>query len=126
MNGNFDQKLTLIWANGGVAVSGPVENWEDDEKSASIHVTISQGSVVASGHTGNDVPHGADKFMVAAEVHGGEKLAPGPATATGWAFPRSTGRDVEVYQWADPVTLTAPGQSAADLDQDLSRRTRTS
>jgi hypothetical protein len=117
MNGNFDNELTLIWANKGVAVSGPLEEWDEDETGASIYVTISQNDVVASGRTGNDVPNGAEKFIVAAGVEGDGKLSPGTASASGWAFPRG-GKRAEAYEWSEVVTLSEPPQG--DMDRDLS------
>jgi hypothetical protein len=115
MDGKFDAKLALIWNGKGVAARGPVE-WGDDDTSVSLHVAIMQNGVAAVGWTGNDLPHGAEEFLLAAAVEGDGTLAPGPATATGWAFVHGEG--IEMYEWTVPVTLVQP--EPARLDAALS------
>ena len=78
-------------------------------------------SVTAVGWTGNDVPHGADEFLVAAGVEGNHVLEAGPATATGWAFVHGDG--IEMYEWTVPVTLMAH-KPEAGLSEDLAPKGR--
>jgi hypothetical protein len=106
MNGEFHPKLEVIWDGKGVVARGPLE-WDDEDKSVSLHVAILQGGVAAVGWTGNDIPHGADEFVVAAAVEAGAKLEDGPATASGWAFVQGNG--IEMYEWTVPVLLSAHG-----------------
>lgn len=122
MDGKFDGNLELIWDGKGVAARGPLD-WEQDDKGVSLHVAILQNGVAAVGWTGNDVPHGANEFLIAAAVEGDGKLKEGDATATGWAFVHGNG--IEMYEWTVPVKLSQhkPG---AGLPDDLKQRTRTS
>jgi hypothetical protein len=106
MNGNFHDNLALIWDGRGVAARGPLD-WDEEDKSISLHVAILQNGVAAVGWTGNDLPHGADEFLVAAAVEGNGKLKEGSATATGWAFVHGNG--IEMYEWTVPVTLSEHG-----------------
>jgi hypothetical protein len=116
MEGNFNPSLEILWGGKGVAARGPLE-WGEEKTSATLHVAIMQESGTAIGRTGDDVPHGANEFLVAAAVQGHGKLKAGPAIATGLALAR--GSSVEMYQWSKPVTLT-DGQPAAGLAEDLS------
>jgi hypothetical protein len=104
--GNFDDKLTLIWKGKGVAAHGPV-GWGDEKTAATtaatLHVAIMQNNVVATGRTGDDIPGYATEFLVVAAVQGNGTLSPGPAIATGWALVRGEG--VEMYEWSVPVEL---------------------
>jgi hypothetical protein len=106
MNGNFHDHLEVIWDGKGVVARGPLE-WDEEDKSVSLHVAILQNGVAAVGWTGNDIARGADEFVVAAGVEGDHKLQDGPATATGWAFVHGNG--IEMYEWTVPVTLSAHG-----------------
>jgi hypothetical protein len=106
MNGEFNETLEVIWDGKGVVARGPLE-WDEEDKSVSLHVAILQNGVAAVGWTGNDIPHGADEFVVAAAVETEAKLQDGPATASGWAFVHGNG--IEMYEWTVPVTLTEHG-----------------
>lgn len=122
MNGEFDQKLALIWDGKGVEARGPLA-WDDEDKSVSLHVAILREGVAAVGRTGHDMPRGADEFIVAAAVEGDGKLTPGPATASGWAFVHGDG--VEMYEWTVPVTLTkdrSPAKSPGGMPEELTER----
>jgi hypothetical protein len=110
MTGNFHDKLEVIWDGKGVVARGPLE-WDEEDKSVSLHVAILQNGVAAVGWTGNDITHGADEFVVAAGVEGDHKLHDGPATATGWAFVHGNG--IEMYEWTVPVNLSAHGLMGA-------------
>ena len=57
----------------------------------------------ATGRTGDDVPQGANEFLVAAAVQGDGSLKEGPAIATGLALVR--GDTASMYQWSFPVML---------------------
>jgi hypothetical protein len=120
MEGRFYDKLTILWSGKGVAARGPVE-WGAEDTSISLHVAILQKGVTAVGWTGNDVPHGADEFLVAASVEGNRILEEGPATATGWAFVHGDG--IEMYEWTVPVTLMAH-KPEAGLSEDLAPKGR--
>jgi hypothetical protein len=106
MNGNFHDNLEVIWDGKGVVARGPLE-WDDEDKSVSLHVAILQNGIAAVGWTGNDIPRGADEFVVAAGVEGDAKLTDGAATATGWAFVHGNG--IEMYEWTVRVTLSEHG-----------------
>jgi len=114
--GNFNQRLEILWGGKGVAARGPLE-WGDEGTSAMLHVAIMQDTGIATGRTGDDVPHGADEFVIAAAVQGPGRLKAGPAIATGLALVRGSG--VEMYQWSDAVTLVH-AQEPAGLDDALS------
>jgi hypothetical protein len=116
MEGNFNPSLEILWHGKGVAARGPLE-WGDEKGGATLHVAIMQESGTAIGRSGDDVPHGANEFLIAAAVQGGGRLKPGPAIATGLALGR--GSSVDMYQWSKPVTLT-DGQPTAGLPEDLS------
>src|SRR5919201_5804784 len=120
MDGKFFDKLALIWGGKGVAARGPVE-WGAEDTSVSLHVAILQKGVTAVGWTGNDVPHGADEFLVAAGVEGNHVLEEEPATATGWAFVHGDG--IEMYEWTVPVTPTAR-KADGGLSEDLDPKRR--
>jgi hypothetical protein len=131
MDGRFYDHLKLIWNGKGVTARGPVD-WDDEDASVSLYVAILQKRVTASGWTGNDLPHGADEFVVAASVDGDGVLEEGPATATGWAFVR--GNEIAMYEWTVPVTLTERAAEAepsehehgAGISEELKQRARTS
>jgi hypothetical protein len=118
VEGNFDQTLELLWGGKGVAARGPLE-WGDEPGSVTLHVAIMQNGGSAIGRTGDDVPHGADEFLIAAAVQGTGLLTEGPAIATGLALIRAN--SPEMYQWSVPVMLKpkkAHGPSA-DFAEDL-------
>jgi hypothetical protein len=117
MEGNFNASLELLWEGKGVAARGPLE-WGDEGTSAILHVAIMQDTGAATGRTGDDIPHGADEFLIAAAVQGNGTLTAGPAIATGLALVKGNG--IEMYQWSVPVTLAAESQPAAGLPEDLS------
>jgi hypothetical protein len=116
MEGNFNQRLELIWGGKGVAARGPLD-LGDEGTSVTLHVAIMQDNAAATGRTGDDVPHVANEFLIAAAVQGDGTLTPGPAIATGLALAQGNG--VEMYQWSVPVMLTE-GHPAAELAEDLS------
>jgi hypothetical protein len=118
IEGNFNERLELLWEGRGVAARGPLE-WGDEGTSATIHVVIMQDNTgaAASGRTGGDVPHGANEFLIAAAIEGDRKLKPGPALATGLALVHGNG--VDMYQWSTRITLTE-SHPAAHLAEDLS------
>ena len=122
IEGNFNKKLELLWGGKGVAARGPLE-WSDEGTRLTLHVAITQDDTgaAASGRTGDDVPHGANEFLVAAAVEGDHTLKRGPAMATGLALVHGEG--VEMYQWSARVTLTE-GPPAAHLAEDLSKKAR--
>jgi hypothetical protein len=103
MNGEFQPTLEVIWDGKGVVARGPLE-WDDEDRSVSLHVAILQNGVAAVGWTGNDIPRGADEFVVAAGVEGDHELTEGPATASGWAFVHGNG--IEMYEWTVRVNLS--------------------
>lgn len=124
IEGNFNKELELLWGGKGVAARGPLK-WGDEEPgdertTLMLHVAITQDDtgVGASGRTGDDVPHGANEFLVAAAVEGDGKLQPGPAMATGLALAREKG--LERYEWSSRVTLKVVPPPAAHLTDDLS------
>ena len=113
MTGKFDQILKLIWNGKGVEARGPLE-WDDEDTSATLHVAIMQDTVAATGRTGDDLPHNATEFLLAAAVEGDGTLKEGSAIATGWALVH--GDRVEMYEWSVPVKLeNQPASLAADL-----------
>jgi hypothetical protein len=118
IEGNFNKRLELLWGGKGVAARGPLK-WGDEGTSATLHVVIMQDDTgtAASGRTGDDVPHGANEFLLAAAVEGDRALKQGPALATGLALVHGEG--VGMYQWSTRVTLTE-GHPAGDLAEDLS------
>ena len=129
IEGNFNKELELLWGGKGVVARGPLD-WGKDEPgderlTVMLHVAITQDTTraAASGRTGDDVPHGANEFLVAAAVEGDGKFQPGPAKATGWILTREEG--LEMYEWSSEVTLKE-GPPAAQLTDDLApRRTGT-
>jgi hypothetical protein len=131
IEGNFDDELEILWEGRGVAARGPLK-WflgsegESEEASVALHVAVMQNGRSATGRTGDDVPQGADEFLVAAAVQGNGTLTPGPAIATGLALMHGSG--VEMYQWSYAVTLKPkakakpkpnPKQPSADMAEDL-------
>jgi hypothetical protein len=116
MDGKFDETMKLIWNGRGVEARGPLD-WDDKETSLTLHVAIMQGNVVATGRTGDDLPHGADEFVIAAAVEGNDTLRSQDAIATGWALVRGEG--VAMYEWSIPVKLVG-GETATGLTADLS------
>jgi hypothetical protein len=141
IEGNFDKELEILWDGKGVAARGPLEG-VDKETSVTLHVVVMQNgaatgrptATAATGRTGDDVPPEGNEFVIAATVQGDGKLEPGAAIATGLALPR--GKEVEMYQWATPVTLIPnskskpkanANRSSADIEEALSptRKSRT-
>jgi hypothetical protein len=138
IEGNFDDELEILWDGRGVAARGPLRwfrsNEENEEKSENedysvvLHVAVMQDGGSAMGRTGDDVPEGANEFLVAAAVQGDGTLTEGPAIATGLALVR--GDSVAMYQWSHPVMLTqqddANERRSADLVEVLAvpRRAR--
>jgi hypothetical protein len=116
VDGKFNPKLKLIWNGKGVEARGPLE-WDDKETSLTLHVAIMQDSFVATGRSGDDIPHGADEFVIAAAVEGSGTLKADRAIATGWALVHGEG--VGMYEWSVPVTLE-PDKTAGSLAGDLS------
>ena len=121
--GNFNKELELLWGGKGVAARGPLE-WGDEGTSLSLNVVITQDDTgaAASGRTGDDVPHGANEFIITAAIAGDRKLKEGAAMATGSAWIHTT-TGIETYQWSSRVTLTKH-QPAAHLAEDLSKKAR--
>jgi hypothetical protein len=130
IEGNFDDELEILWDGRGVAARGPLRWFRNSEEkseqksedySVVLHVAVMQDGGSAMGRTGDDVPQGADEFLVAATVQGDGTLEDGPAIATGLALVR--GDSVAMYQWSHPVMLKqreeANGRSG-DLVEDLS------
>src|SRR5690242_17111484 len=117
IEGNFDRELEILWEGKGVAARGPLE-WGPEGKSVTLYVVVMQDGVSATGRTGDDVPHGADEFLVAAAVQGDGTLEEGSAIATGTALINGTG--VELYQWSTPVTLKAKAPEPSGLSEALS------
>ena len=122
IEGNFNKELELLWGGKGVAARGPLK-WGEEEPgdeglTLMLHVAITQDDtgVAASGRTGDDIPHGANEFLVAAAVEGDGKLQPGPALARGLVLAREKG--LETYDWSSPVTLKE-GPLPAHLTDDL-------
>jgi hypothetical protein len=108
IEGNFNDTLDLLWDGKGVAARGPLE-WGNEEGSVSLHVAIMQNGGSAIGRTGDDLPHGAGEFLIAAAVSGTGTLKAGPAIATGLALVRAD--RPEMYQWSKPVTLKAKAKA---------------
>jgi hypothetical protein len=126
IEGNFDDELEILWDGRGVAARGPLR-WfpgregKKEEYSVTLHVAVMQKGGSATGRTGDDVPQGADEFLLAAGVQGDGTLTPGPAIATGLALVH--GDSVAMYQWSYPVTLKPKAEAKeppADLAKDLS------
>jgi hypothetical protein len=119
IEGNFNQKLEILWGGKGVAARGPLK-WSTDKEdkgaSVTLHVAIMKDNVAATGRTGDDYTPTAKEFLLTAAIQGDGEFTPGPAIATGLALAR--GNEVEMYQWSTPVTLEAP--KAAHLAEDLS------
>jgi hypothetical protein len=118
IEGNFNKTLELLWGGKGVAARGPLK-WGDEGTGATIHVVVMQDDTgtAASGRTGDDVPFGANEFLLAAAVEGDRPLKEGPALATGLALVHGDG--VDMYQWSTRVTLKE-GHPPIDLAEDLS------
>jgi hypothetical protein len=120
MEGNFNRELEILWNGKGVAARGPL-TWSRDAKkgnSVTLHVAVMQNGGSAIGRTGDDVPEGANEFLIAAAVQGSGTLTEGPAIATGLALVK--GDEVEMYQWSTPVELKTKTQEPARLAEDLS------
>ena len=122
MDGRFADTLALIWDGKGVLARGPLE-WDDKETSITLHVAIMQGDAVATGRTGDDIPHGADEFVLAAAVEGDGKFKPEAAIASGWALVRGEG--VGMYEWSVPVKLEEGPAAGLTADLSPSRGART-
>jgi hypothetical protein len=122
IEGNFNKELELLWGGKGVAARGPLdwgkEEPGDERLTLMLHVAITQDDtgVAASGRTGDDIPHGANEFLVVAAVEGDGKLQPGPAMARGLALAREEG--LETYDWSSRVMLKE-GPPPAHLADDL-------
>ena len=126
IEGNFDDELEIIWDGRGVAARGPL-HWfrsrgekKSEDYSVTLHVAVMQKGGSAMGRTGDDIPRGANEFLLAAVVQGDGTLKPGPAIATGLALVR--GDSVAMYQWSYPVTLKPKAgakEPPADLAKDL-------
>jgi hypothetical protein len=117
MEGNFHKEQELLWGGKGVAARGPLEWEKGTSATATLNVVIMQGTVAATGRTGDDLSRNASEFLVAAGVQGDGTLTEGDAIATGLALIH--GNEVEMYQWSTPVTLKS-GPPAAGLTEDLS------
>jgi hypothetical protein len=76
LEGQFHKKMTLIRNNDAAAiravVSGPIENWKDDETSADFTVEIkAQNGATLSATSSDDVPNGAREWVLMAIVDDG-------------------------------------------------------
>ena len=126
IEGNFDDELEILWDGRGVAARGPLRWFRSSEEksedySVVLHVAVMQDGGSAMGRTGDDVPQGANEFLVAAAVQGDGTLEDGPAIATGLALVR--GDSVAMYQWSYPVMLKQKkdaSERSGDLVEDLS------
>ncbi|HEX6702888.1 MAG TPA: hypothetical protein VF101_19350 [Gaiellaceae bacterium] len=91
----------------GIAVSGPITKWGDQELGATITAKILvNGEVKAEGTTAAELPHGATLWMFAVPVEAGT-LAPGPAKGMAeaqikLADPAQSGSS---FKWPTDVTL---------------------
>ena len=103
MKSNISSPLELSHHGTTIAAHGPITDWEDDELSAAITVTISQNGVAATKT--RTVSKGASSWgMTLVAPHGGE-FDDGDASGSASAIVSLTGGGTEDYDWSNPVTL---------------------
>jgi hypothetical protein len=103
MRSNIDTHLDLRHSGSTVSAHGPISDWEADELSAAITITITQNGVSATGTKTYAKPTSRwDMSLVAS--NGGE-FDDGRADGTGSAVVNLSGGGTEDYDWDEPVTL---------------------
>jgi hypothetical protein len=103
MRSNIDTHLDLRHSGSTVSAHGPISDWEADELSAAITITITQNGVSATGTKSYAKPSSRwDMSLVAS--NGGE-FDDGAASGTAAAIVTLNGGGTENYDWSNPVTL---------------------
>lgn len=106
MHSKVDDNLVLSSDGREVAVSGPISQWDSDEKSATFTVVIAQvdddGEIVlARGASHTTYENGAKTWKATARVSKpGARLSDGPAQAWALASIAETGGGFELYPWS--------------------------
>ena len=106
MHSRIDARLVLSTDGREVAVSGPITQWDDDEKSATFAVVIAQldenGEIVlARGKSHETYENGARAWNATAHVNGsGGRLSQGAAQAWALGSIAETNGKFELYPWS--------------------------
>ena len=106
MHSRVDDNLVLSTDGREVAVSGPISQWNSDEKSATFTVVIAQvdndGEIVlARGASHTTYENGAKTWKATARVSKpGARLSDGPAQAWALASIAETSGEFELYPWS--------------------------
>lgn len=120
MNSRIDTSLCLKDGGKTVRAKGPIINWEPDEVSAVVTITIKQrvgpGPQLASATgSSNLYLNGATRWAAKAVVTAGPPLKFGPATAFATATIEHTDGTIETYTW---TVLTELVDCEDDQDQE--------
>ena len=106
MHSRVDNNLVLSSDGREVSVSGPITQWDDDERSATFTVVIAQivedGEIVlARGKSHETYQNGAKTWKATADVtRAGARLTRGKAEAWALASIAATSGEFELYPWS--------------------------
>ena len=103
MKGQFDDTATIVSPGATLQVTGPVEEWEDDEFGAVIYARVKLGDIVASGASGF-IQKPADAWSATLTAHSGT-FQGGAAEAIAHAMVSTVDGHTEPYNWRDQVDL---------------------
>ena len=115
MHPSDDQELVLSDDRKTVTVTGPIEDWQNDEAAAVFSVVISQASGNGAGPTtaigASTLTYEPDADSWTAEVRmtrNTMQFHQGNATARAWATVAKPGGGAESYEWTIPTALKRP------------------
>ena len=119
MHSRVDNNLVLSSDGREVSVSGPITQWDDDEKSATFTVVIAQidegGEIVlARGQSHDTYQNGTKTWKATARVsRPGARLSQGAAQAWALASIAESSGKFELYPWSLETHLVGDVVAAA-------------
>src|SRR3954453_8455158 len=103
MHSNIASPLELSHSGTTIAAHGPICDWEDDEVSADITITIKQNGVSARKTQTYSNP--ASCWQMTLVASSGREFDDGRADGTGDAVVKLSGGGTEPYHWSKDVDL---------------------
>jgi hypothetical protein len=106
MRANFNSPLSLSSDGKKVKVRGPL-GWDPDNvaRVEIVSVTIKQGTVRATGDSGEFKRGEGDLWWCDGDAANGTPFAPGQAEATGTARQTQPAPDTDLFTWSQTVFL---------------------
>ena len=103
MHSNISSPLELSHSGTTIAAHGPILDWEDDEVSAAITITIAQNGVSATKTQTYAKP--ASSWQMTLVASDDAEFDDGSADGTGDAVVNLSGGGTEPYHWTRKIDL---------------------